>query len=73
MQFSRIIDPIQSRCAIFRFGPLTNDAIKIMIKKLRTGKIDLKEDGLEAIAYVSEGDMRKAINALQAPSGIEIQ
>ena len=68
---SRIIDPIQSRCAIFRFGPLTNDAIKIMIKKIaHEEKIDLKEDGLEAIAYVSEGDMRKAINALQASSGI---
>jgi replication factor C small subunit len=50
---------------------LTNDAIKIMIKKIaHEEKIDLKEDGLEAIAYVSEGDMRKAINALQASSGI---
>lgn len=68
---SRIIDPIQSRCAIFRFGPLTNDAIKVMIKKIaHEEKIDLKEDGLEAITYVSEGDMRKAINALQASSGI---
>ncbi|NYT04439.1 MAG: replication factor C small subunit [Candidatus Methanofastidiosa archaeon] len=68
---SRIIDPIQSRCAIFRFGPLSTDAIKIMIKKIaEEEKIDLKEDGLNAIAYVSEGDMRKAINALQASSGI---
>jgi replication factor C small subunit len=68
---SRIIDPIQSRCAIFRFGPLSTDAIKIMIKKIANEeKIDLKEDGLNAIAYVSEGDMRKAINALQASSGI---
>ncbi|KYC45661.1 MAG: Replication factor C small subunit [Candidatus Methanofastidiosum methylothiophilum] len=68
---SRIIDPIQSRCAIFRFGPLSNDAIKFMIKKIaHEEKIDLKTDGLEAIAYVSEGDMRKAINALQASSGV---
>lgn len=68
---SRIIDPIQSRCAIFRFGPLSTDAIKTMIKKIaEEEKIDLKEDGLNAIAYVSEGDMRKAINALQASSGI---
>ncbi len=68
---SRIIDPIQSRCAIFRFGPLSTDAVKIMIKKIAEAeKIDLKEDGLNAIAYVSEGDMRKAINALQASSGI---
>lgn len=68
---SRIIDPIQSRCAIFRFGPLSNDAIKTMIKKIaKAENIDLKEDGLEAITYVSEGDMRRAINALQASSGI---
>jgi len=68
---SRIIDPIQSRCAVFRFGPLSTDAVKTMIKKIaKEEKIDLKEDGLDAIAYVSEGDMRKAINALQSSSGI---
>ena len=68
---SRIIDPIQSRCAVFRFGPLSTDAVKIMIRKIaKEEKIDLKEDGLDAIAYVSEGDMRKAINALQSSSGI---
>ncbi len=68
---SRIIDPIQSRCAVFRFGPLSTDAVKIMIKKIaKAENIDLKEDGLNAIAYVSEGDMRKAINALQSSSGI---
>jgi replication factor C small subunit len=68
---SRIIDPIQSRCAVFRFGPLSTDAVKTMIRKIaKEEKIDLKEDGLDAIAYVSEGDMRKAINALQSSSGI---
>lgn len=68
---SRIIDPIQSRCAVFRFGPLSTEAVKIMIKKIaKEEKIDLKEDGLDAISYVSEGDMRKAINALQSSSGI---
>ena len=68
---SRIIDPIQSRCAVFRFGPLSTDAVKTMIKKIaKEEKIDLKEDGLDAIAYVAEGDMRKAINALQSSSGI---
>ena len=68
---SRIIDPIQSRCAVFRFGPLSTDAVKIMVKKIAEAEnIELKEDGLNAIAYVSEGDMRKAINALQSSSGI---
>jgi len=68
---SRIINPIQSRCAVFRFGPLSTDAVKTMVRKIaKEEKIDLKEDGLDAIAYVSEGDMRKAINALQSSSGI---
>jgi replication factor C small subunit len=63
---SKIIDPIQSRCAVFRFNPLTDDAI---IKRLsyiaEQEKIQIGDDGFKAIAYVAEGDLRKAINILQ--------
>jgi replication factor C small subunit len=48
---SKIIDPIQSRCAIYRFKPLGPDAIM--------------EEAMNAIVYIAQGDMRKAINALQ--------
>jgi replication factor C small subunit len=66
---NKIIAPIQSRCAVLRFTPLTNDDI---IKRLhyiseREG-ITLTSKGGDAILYVSGGDCRKAVNVLQAVS-----
>lgn len=64
---SKIISPIQSRCAVFRFGPIKEDAILTMIEKIaKEENLSLTESGKDAIAYVSEGDMRKAVNTLQA-------
>lgn len=66
---SRIIDPIQSRCAVFRFQRLEDEAIRSVITEIaRREDITIEADGLEAIVYVSNGDMRRAINALQAAS-----
>jgi len=66
---SRIIDPIQSRCAVFRFGPLSDDAIETQIEKIAADQgIDVTDDGMSALVYAAAGDMRKAINALQAAS-----
>jgi len=63
---SKIIDPIQSRCAIYRFKPLGADAIKEEIRRI-AGKENLSITGgaMDAIVYIAQGDMRKAINALQ--------
>jgi len=64
---SRIIDPIQSRCAIFRFPRLDEKQLKKRIHYIAQQEgVELSEDGIEAILYVSSGDMRRAINALQA-------
>jgi len=64
---SRIIEPIQSRCAIFRFRRLNEKDIAQYLKRIaRAEKLTLTEDGIKAIAYVSEGDMRRATNILQA-------
>jgi replication factor C small subunit len=68
---SKIIEPIQSRCAVFRFGPIPEEAIKnrlIMIAE-REG-LKYTEDGISAIIYVAEGDLRKAINLLQTASAM---
>ena len=66
---NRIIDPIQSRCAVFRFPPLSDDAISGRVREIADEEgIKITEDGLNAIIYVSQGDMRKAINSLQAAS-----
>ncbi|MFC7072856.1 replication factor C small subunit [Halovenus rubra] len=64
---SQIIDPIQSRCAVFRFGPLPDKAIKAQTRTIadREG-IEITDDGIEALVYVAGGDMRAAINGLQA-------
>jgi len=63
---SKIIEPIQSRCSTFRFSPLTGDTIKRMLEKIaKTEGLNVSDGAYEALVYVSEGDMRKAINALQ--------
>ncbi|MDO5846456.1 MAG: replication factor C small subunit [Methanocorpusculum sp.] len=63
---SKIIDPIQSRCAIYRFKPLSDEAIfKEMRRIAEAENITIEEPAYAAIAYVALGDMRKAINALQ--------
>jgi len=69
---SRIIEPIQSRCVIFRFTPLQAEAIKGKLEEIaKIEKIGLDAKALEAIIYVSQGDMRKAINILQGSAFIE--
>ena len=64
---SKIIDPIQSRCAVFRFSPLGDDAIAAQVREIAAAEgIEVTEDGLDALVYAASGDMRRAINALQA-------
>jgi replication factor C small subunit len=66
---SRIIEPIQSRCAIFRFRKLNEENIGHYLKRIaRAEKLTLAPDGIKAIAYVSEGDMRRATNIMQSAS-----
>ncbi|HHN81531.1 MAG TPA: replication factor C small subunit [Methanomicrobia archaeon] len=64
---SKIIAPIQSRCAIFRFGPLDEDAIEEKLRRIIDNEdLTITKDGMEAIKYIADGDMRKAENTLQA-------
>lgn len=64
---SRIIEPITSRCAKFRFKPLAKE---ILMKRLdlicEQEKVKVSEDGMDAIVLTSEGDLRKAITSLQS-------
>ena len=64
---SKIIDPIQSRCAIFRFAPLKGEEIAERLKFICSNEgFEADDKGIEAIVYFAEGDMRKAVNVLQA-------
>ena len=63
---SKVIDPIQSRCAIYRFRQLDEEAVSEEIRRIaEKEELTLTDDGVKALIYVAHGDMRKAINALQ--------
>jgi replication factor C small subunit len=64
---SKIIEPIQSRCAVYRFKPLSKEAVTKRIGHIaEMEKLEVTKEGMDAIEYVASGDMRKAINSLQA-------
>lgn len=64
---SRIIDPIQSRCAVFRFSALKDSDTKEYIERIVKGeKLKIDDDAIEAIIKLSEGDLRRVANILQA-------
>jgi len=64
---SRIIEPLQSRCAVFRFKTLNETDIKKFISRIVEGeKLKITDDATNAIIYLSEGDLRKVANLLQA-------
>jgi DNA polymerase III delta prime subunit len=66
---SQIIDPIQSRCAVFRFSPLGDEAVAAQVRKIAEVEgLEVTEGGVDALVYAADGDMRRAINALQAAS-----
>lgn len=85
-----IIEPIQSRCAMLRYGKLTDAQVlaKVLevcekenvIETLKTEtlisftklftlyslQISYTDDGMEAIVFTAQGDMRQALNNLQS-------
>jgi len=63
---SKVIEPIQSRCAVFRFLPLQVDEVKKMLAHIAEKEgLKIADDANDALFYVSEGDLRKAITLLQ--------
>lgn len=64
---TKIIEPIQSRCAILRFSRLEQEDIKEYLKRIiQLEKIDCTDAGLNALLFIADGDMRNAVNNLQA-------
>ncbi len=69
---SKIIDPIQSRCAFFRFTSLKKEDVVERLRFIAENEnVNYDLEALETIYEISEGDMRKAINILQAASALE--
>jgi replication factor C small subunit len=68
---SKIIDPIQSRCTVFRFSPLDKkEMAKIVETIAKAEKLKIDEKAVEALCEVAEGDVRRVENVLQACASV---
>lgn len=66
---NKIIPAIRSRCANFRFNPISNDQIVNVLEKICINeKLDYNIDTLNIIGILCNGDLRKSINLLQSIS-----
>ena len=66
---SKIIEPLQSRCCVFRFKLISDDDIKKRLAYIiEQEKVDIDDAAINAICNLAEGDIRKAINLLQTAS-----
>ncbi len=63
---SKIIDPIQSRCAVFRFNRLAEDDVKDYIKRVAENEdFKITQGAVDAVIRVAGGDLRRVTNILQ--------
>ena len=68
---SKVINPIQSRCVLFRFKLLEKKDIEKIIRKIEAAeKLEIKPESMEMIYEGSDGDCRKCINILQSTASI---
>ena len=66
---SNIIEPIQSRTAIFRFKKIGQEEVAARLKKIaKAEEVKVADKVLQAIAAAVDGDLRQGINLLQAAS-----
>jgi len=68
---SKIIDPIQSRCAVFRFKLLEKKDVEKVINWIaESEKLEITSGAIEAIYEGSEGDCRRSVNLMQSTSAV---
>ncbi|KAI9339177.1 replication factor C subunit 4-like protein [Zopfochytrium polystomum] len=66
---SRIIEPLASRCAKFRFKPLDPSSMQSRLRTIASSEqVNCSDDTIETLAELSEGDLRKAIMYMQSAS-----
>jgi replication factor C subunit 2/4 len=64
---NKIIEPIQSRCALLRYTRLNDkQVLKRLMEIAESESVQYTPEGLEALIFTAEGDMRQAINNLQS-------
>ncbi|VDM49181.1 unnamed protein product [Toxocara canis] len=65
-QSDKIIEPIQSRCAILRFSKLTDEELATrLLQVCDYEKVVYDDSGIDALIFTAQGDMRQALNNLQ--------
>jgi len=70
---SKIIEPLQSRCAVFKFTRISEEEIISYLEEIsKKEKLKFDQKGLKTIYSYSEGDMRHAINILQATASLGV-
>jgi replication factor C subunit 2/4 len=69
---SRIIEPLASRCAKFRFKPLHEEVMENRINHICAAEgVELADGTMQALGRVSRGDLRRAITTLQSAYALE--
>ncbi len=64
---TKIIEPIQSRCALLRYGRLADEqVIERLVRVAKAENVGYSPSGLEALVFSAEGDLRQAINNMQS-------
>lgn len=66
-QSNKIIEPLQSRCAILRYARLTDaQVVRRLMQVCEAENVQYSDDGIAALIFSAEGDMRQALNNLQS-------
>lgn len=70
-EISKLIDPIQSRCVIFKFKPLKKEnLIELSEKIAKNENLNINKNTIEVLVKSTKGDLRKLVNTLQAASSV---
>ena len=68
---SKIIEPIQSRCAVFRFKPLAREQLMVIIEKIAESEtLQVDDKAKDSLIEVSGGDCRKLENVMQSCAAV---
>ncbi|WFD33964.1 replication factor C subunit 4 [Malassezia cuniculi] len=66
-QSNKIIEPLQSRCAILRFGRLRDEEVlQRLVEISKQEGVQYSDEGLAAVVFTADGDLRQAVNNLQS-------
>ncbi len=69
---SKIIDPLQSRCALFKFRPMNKKNVEKWIRMIEENEgFHIDEDAINVLSRVSKGNLREATDLLQVAASID--